>query len=84
MNIPKAIAHLLRAYRCDKCPSVFSSENDLKEHLTTVHQIIAYQCLQCSAIFSSEKGLKQHLAIAHKHKTITVVDENGVQGVILR
>merc|ERR1712059_41843 len=51
--------------RCDKCPEVFNSKNDLIGHKRDQHTV---KCTKCKHTFDSDDKCKQHMKKEHEFK----------------
>lgn len=57
-------------YVCRKCGAVFSSEEDLENHVElemsdSSDSLVEYVCEECEAIFGSEEALYEHIESEH-------------------
>lgn len=48
-------------YKCDRCPTTFTKEQDVKRHIRTVHEGASKVFCGCSRSYSRPDSLKRHL-----------------------
>ena len=48
-------------YKCDRCPTTFTKEQDVKRHIRTVHEGTSKVFCGCSRSYSRPDSLKRHL-----------------------
>ena len=57
-----------KEYQCDKCNKTFSLIQNLKRHISTIHEVTAkmFQCTLCEKSFSRKYELMMHINGAHE------------------
>lgn len=48
---------------CEKCGMKFVNDNNLKDHLTQVHEQDHFQCQSCNKILDDEAQFRTHMNI---------------------
>jgi len=58
-----------KKFKCDKCDSKFSRQEDLMHHMELAHfKDLPYDCKECNLFFSSMEEMRTHLQRKHSYK----------------
>ena len=68
---------VIQKHECKKCPAKYSSEKELKKHMTAKHdtdmpKVVTFECFEtvgqkpCGKVLASEKNLKNHIETVHR------------------
>ncbi|XP_059611318.1 zinc finger protein 37 homolog [Phlebotomus argentipes] len=70
-------------FKCEFCNSKFNTKDEMKRHISYIHEPRTIPCTRCKKNFATSLDLKQHVQRKHKKKTIPcpMCDKKfGVQG----
>ena len=69
MKATNAVHEGKKPFGCDKCDRKFTSEKDLKRHISEVHEgTKPFECEFCDRKFSRKDAVKHHIAQVHEGK----------------
>ena len=54
------------SYKCPKCPKMFKSPSNVRQHLVGCHYPPAFQCLKCGNKYHHRAMIRTHLKSAHE------------------
>lgn len=52
-------------HKCDQCPEIFETEQELINHLQSIHNIEIFSCTQCNSFFRKKLLFQRHIAKNH-------------------
>ena len=63
------IMKLFKKFKCDRCDSKFSKQEELMHHMELIHfKDAPYDCKECELDFSSMEEMRTHLQRKHSYR----------------
>ena len=60
--------HREESFKCNYCPKVFNTKNQLNSHQLHCNKDNTVQCKQCDKKFNSQRSLRRHDKIEHQQQ----------------